>query len=181
MIPNPPPPLPPPPARHRWHVPVRLEEVPQTGMHLEIVADAAVRAELAGLAGLWELPRLEAAIDVTRDGGGLRARGVVSATVGQTCVITLEPFEATVEEPFEVLFVPPTGALADADVAEDAEPLRDGVADLGAIAAEFLLLGIDRYPRAPGAVFTAPPDTAPGREASPFAALAKRTSGGETR
>ena len=29
--------------------------------------------------------------------------------------------------------------------------------DLGAVATEFLLLGIDPYPRKPGAVFEAPP------------------------
>ena len=169
-----------PPPRHRWHVPVRLDQVPQAGLHLEIIADAAVRAELTALAGLRELPRLEAAIEVTRDGAGLRARGVVSARVGQTCVITLEPLEAMVEEPFEVVFVP-AGAGAVADAAEDAEPLVDGTADLGAIAAEFLLLGIDRYPKAPGAVFAAPADTGAGEGTGPFAALAKRKSGGEAR
>jgi hypothetical protein len=171
----------PPLPRHRWHVPVRLEQVPQDGLHLEIVADAAICAELAALAGLRELPRLEAAIEVTRDGGGLRAKGMVSATVGQTCVITLEPLEAKVEEPFEVVFVPSSGAGAFAGADEDAELLLDGTADLGAIAAEFLLLGIDRYPKAPGAVFAAPAPTAAGEEASPFAALVKQKSGGEAR
>jgi hypothetical protein len=46
----------------------------------------------------------------------------------------------------------------------------DGVVDLGAIATEFLILGIDPYPRKPGAVFE-PPQSGDG-EASPFAALA---------
>jgi uncharacterized metal-binding protein YceD (DUF177 family) len=168
------------PPRHRWHVPVRLEEVPQAGLHIEIVADAVIRAELAALAGLRELPRLKAAIDVTREGDGLRVRGMMSATVGQTCVITLEPLEAVIDEPFDVVFVP-AGARALSDADEDAEPLLDGTADLGAIAAEFLLLGIDRYPKAPGAVFAAPAHDGADGETSPFAALAKRKSGSEAR
>ena len=35
------------------------------------------------------------------------------------------------------------------------EPLHDGAVDLGAVATEFLLLGIDPYPRKPDAVFEA--------------------------
>ena len=50
------------------------------------------------------------------------------------------------------------------------EAIRDGVIDLGAVATEFLLLGLDPYPRKPGAVFDAPPAGDP--KSHPFAALA---------
>lgn len=163
--------------RLRWHVPVRPEEVPETGRHLDIVADPEIRASLAALAGLRELPRLEAAIDVARNGSGLRATGRVSATVGQTCVITLEPVQASVDEPFDVLFLPAGSAAASADAAEEAERLVDGAADLGALATEFLLLGIDPYPKAPGAVFAAPAD--PGAANGPFSVLARLKPKGE--
>jgi uncharacterized metal-binding protein YceD (DUF177 family) len=168
--------------QHRWHVPVRLEDVPEEGLHLDLMADAETRSRLAEFAGLRELPRLEASVDLMRQGAGLRADGRVSATVGQTCVVTLEPMESMLSEPFEVGFVPdlgvagaPAAEVADSD---DIEFLRDGVADIGAVAAEFFLLGIDRYPRKPGAEFNAPPnaDTSPG----PFAVLAKFKSGGRT-
>src|SRR5438445_407649 len=56
-----------------WHVPVRLEDVPETGLHFDLVADDHVRAGLAALAGVPDMPRLEAAIDVARYGNGLRA------------------------------------------------------------------------------------------------------------
>ena len=55
------------------------------------------------------------------------------------------------------------------------EALRDGVIDLGAVATEFLLLGIDPYPRKPGAVFDAPPAGDPASH--PFAALAALKKG----
>ena len=57
----------------------------------------------------------------------------------------------------------------------DPEPLIGGVVDLGALAIEFLILGLDPYPRKPGAVFEPPQDHKP--EAGPFAALAKLAKG----
>src|SRR5260370_441350 len=159
-----------------WHVPVRLEDVPETGLHFDLVADEHVRAGLAVLAGVPDMPRLEAAIDVARYRNGLRATGRVSATVGQTCVVTLEPMENRVDEAIDVIFAPPsTGDLAHQNAAFEAdeppEVLADGTADLGAIAAEFLLLGIDPYPPNPGAEFA--PPAAEGAATTPFAALAK--------
>ena len=68
------------------------------------------------------------------------------------------------------------------DVAEaerSAGGAHDGAVDLGAVATEFLLLGIDPYPRKPGAVFERPAAGRPGGH--PFAALAalKKDSGAE--
>jgi uncharacterized metal-binding protein YceD (DUF177 family) len=162
----------------RWHVPVRLDDVPESGQRLDVVADPQLREAIAAMAGLRELPRLEATVDITRSGSGLRATGNVSATVGQICVITLEPMTSEVEEAFEVVFAPaPAPGVAapaggPAGVADEpAEPIIDGVADLGGVLTEFLLLGIDSYPRKPGAVFTRPGDADAGP--GPFAALAK--------
>src|SRR5579871_6625077 len=158
-----------------WRVPVRVEDVPETGLHFDLVADEHVRSHLAAVAGVLSVPRLEAAIDVARHGNGLRATGRVSATVAQTCVVTLEPMENQVDEPIDVIFAPPSaqdssdGAPLEAE--DPPEVLSNGTADLGAIAAEFLLLGIDPYPRKPGVEFSPPADEGTG--ASPFAALAK--------
>jgi uncharacterized metal-binding protein YceD (DUF177 family) len=168
-----------------WHVPVRLEDVPDTGLHLDLVADEHVRAGVAALAGLVDMPRLEAVLDVVRHGSGLRATGRVTATVEQTCVVTLEPVENEVDEPIDVIFAPADAAEpAAADVGEDAlddtelpEVLSNGTADIGAVATEFLLLGIDPYPRKPGATFQAPSGQNGAEVISPFAALAKLKPG----
>ena len=122
------------------------------------------------------MPRLEAAIDLARHGDGMRATGRVYATVGQTCVVSLEAMENLVDEPIDVIFAPsPAGDVADENEAFDAdeppEALVDGSADLGAIAAELLLLGIDPYPRKPGAAFAPPVEESAGT--NPFAVLAK--------
>jgi len=169
-----------------WQVPVTIDDVAETGRHFALVADSDVRAGVARLAGLRDLPRLEANFDVTRHGAdGLHVSGRMSATVGQNCVVTLEPLVNEVEEDIDLVFAPPPPPVApksgEDDGGEEAserpqrswngpEPLLGGIVDLGALATEFLILGLDPYPRKPGAVFEAPQDAKP--EPGPFAALA---------
>lgn len=163
-----------------WSAPLRLEDVPETGSHIDLHADEATRAALAAFAGLRSVPRAEASFDVTRQGpGGLRVVGEVRATVGQVCVVTLEPMESEIVEAIDVVFKPaePSHEIAaGAEPAEELpEPLIDGVANLGALATEFLVLGIDPYPRKPGAVFSPPASPSPAD--GPFAALAQLKRG----
>jgi uncharacterized metal-binding protein YceD (DUF177 family) len=171
-----------------WSFPVAVEDIPETGLHIEIDAPEAVRSELAALAGLRALSRLSAVFDVARRGAGVRVTGQVNAHVGQTCVVTLEPIENDLMESIDLRFAPhlteaiqPRSDTADlhADGEEPPEPLSDGKVDLGAIATEFLLLGIDPYPRKAGAEFS--PVKSVDSATKPFAALEalkKRLSGG---
>jgi uncharacterized metal-binding protein YceD (DUF177 family) len=170
-----------------WHVPVALEDIPETGEHFDLEADANVRAAVAKAAGLRDVPRLKASFDVSRRGAdGLHVAGSVSATVGQTCVVTLDPVENEIEETINLAFIPrqvqhQVAETSDDDRAEepeprdvkwnDPEPLIGGAIDLGALATEFLILGLDPYPRKPGAVFQPPHDDKP--DPGPFAGLAK--------
>ena len=172
-----------------WRVPVAAEEIPDVGQRFDLVADEPVRTAVAKVAGLRDLPRFEAHFDVTRRGaGGLHLMGKISATVGQTCVVTLEPLDNEVEETVDLLFEPSLPVSETDGRAEprprdvkldDPEPLVGGVVDLGALATEFLILGLDPYPRKPGAIFEAPqegrPDDGP---FAPLAHLAKRSDGG---
>ena len=164
-----------------WQVPVAVEDVAETGARFDLVANAQVRAAVARMASLRDLPRLEANFDVTRRGAGLHVAGRVSATVGQLCIFTLEPLVNEVEEAIDLLFMPqPTAEREDGEVgtrgesADETEPLIGGLVDLGALAIEFLILGLDPYPRKPAAVFQ-PPEAKPYE--SPFAALASLRKG----
>jgi hypothetical protein len=145
-------------------VPVAAEEIPDTGQRFDLVADGPVRAAVAKVAGLRDLPRFEAHFDVARRGaGGLHVTGKISATVGQTCVITLEPLANEIEETVDLLYEPSSPLTETEDQAEPRQ--RD--------------VEVDPYPRNPGAIFEAPPEGKP--DGGPFAALAplaKREDGG---
>jgi len=171
-----------------WSVPVAVEDIPDAGLHMGIEAPAEVREAVAALAGLRDLPRLSAVFDLTRQGASVHVVGAVRGTVGQTCVVTLEPIHNEVDERIDLLFAPGVAAKAGdveiktADSAgEPPEILVDGRIDLGALAAEFLMLGIDPYPRKAGVAFAAPKADEGGER--PFAALAalkKRMGTGPT-
>jgi hypothetical protein len=168
-------------ASPHWSAPLAVGDVPEAGRHVVLTPDASVRAAIAQVAGVTAVPELSASFDVTLRGrDGLHVVGRVAARVEQLCVVTLEPIESRVEEPIDLVFLPAQAAaqveLRDVEeielaVEDPPEVLEGGIVDLGAIATEFLLLGIDPYPRKPGAVFEAP-HTGPDDEESPFAALA---------
>ena len=150
-------------AKSPWSLPVVVEDIPETGLHIEVEAPVEVRPQLAELAGLRSLPRISGTFDLVREGTGVRVAGRVNARVGQTCVVTLEPIESDLDEPVDLVFAPaaasdtPNHGSADGKASDKdpPEPLLDGQVDLGAVATEFLLLGIDPYPRKAGVQFGA--------------------------
>lgn len=163
-----------------WSVPVRIEDIAETGKHFEMAADQPVRSAVAAAAFVPGISRLEATFDVEKSGSdGLRVTGTVRGTVEQVCSITLEPMTSEVSETVDLTFRPAAQTQAarrssrhGADMADDeSEVLVDGRIDLGAIATEFLILGIDPYPRKQGAVFAGPPPA--GEKSSPFEVLAR--------
>jgi hypothetical protein len=174
-----------------WRVPVAVDDIPETGLHVELEAPEAVRAALAPIAGLRALPELKASFDLARRGRGVHVGGKVEARVGQTCVVTLEAIENQVAEDVDLLFSPDVSPASEADdkkphtvghVTDDEEPpepLVGGIVDLGAVATEFLMLGIDPYPRKAGAEFTSPAPADEGEH--PFAALAALKKPGPSR
>lgn len=181
----------PPEAEKPWSVPVQVSEIPATGRRVELKADAATRDAVAPVLGVVALPRLEAHFDLTPlPNDAVRVTGSVSASVEQNCIVTLDPVSNPIEEMIDLVFAPPAAlaspqaiaALGRTDEDNPPEVLQNGMVDLGAVAIEFLTLGIDPYPRKPGVSFEAPRDEgAP--TAHPFAALAalKKDSGPKQR
>jgi uncharacterized metal-binding protein YceD (DUF177 family) len=163
-----------------WSVPVVVHSVPEAGRHFELSADAATRAAVALALGLRELPRLRARFDLSRHGrDGVSVTGEVRATVGQECVVTLEPVESELNEVVDLKFMPVVESSSKVASEDAPEPLIGGMIDLGKIATEFLAVGIDPYPRKPGATFDAP--VIGDDSEHPFAALAalKKEPGGD--
>ena len=90
--------------------------------------------------------------------------------------MSLETFPVEIEEEVDVKFAPvvedrPARAELDVTMEEldEPDPLIDGMVDLGALAAEFMGLALDPYPRKPGVEFESTLEDDP--QPSPFDAL----------
>lgn len=165
-----------------WISRATVAQIPETGLHRDIEADESVRMALAKIAGVRDVAYARASFDLTPERDErVHVRGRVSARVGQTCVVSLDPIENDVVEDIDLVFVPESRIrefvvpINDEDgvggeVPEAPEPIVNGVIDLGRLATDVLFLGIDPYPRKPDAVF-APPASAMDPEDHPFAAL----------
>lgn len=180
-------------AKPPFSRPLRVDDVPESGLDLKIVANEAERDRLVKADGLVDLAQLEADLHIVRRGkSGLRVTGEVRARVTQTCVVSLEPFETQTREAIDLAFVPQAEseeayaraaaelaaahdkAMALAEQPDPPDPIIDGKIDLGAICAEFFVLGLDPYPRKPGVLFVEPaPATEEDTPGSPFEMLQK--------
>jgi uncharacterized metal-binding protein YceD (DUF177 family) len=166
--------------------PVGVARLPQRGMPVKLVANIQECAALARDHHLVEVKSFTADLLVAkwrRD--GVKVTGTVTAEIVQTCSITLEPLDARVESEVDAVFVPVQSKLAriqadangeiilDADGPDAPETFSGDVLDVGLVAEEFFELGIDPYPRKPGAELLpiAEVELEPAK-VSPFAKLA---------
>ena len=159
-----------------------VAQIPDTGLNRDIDTNPSQRKALAELGGLREVMSANASLDLAllRE-GRVHVTGRVRARIGQTCVVSLDPIENEIDEAIDLVFAPPEQIPALADLVEDAaesdaeipdppEPIVGGIIDLGRLATDALLLGIDPYPRKPDVVFE-PPVVPDDPEDHPFAAL----------
>jgi uncharacterized metal-binding protein YceD (DUF177 family) len=144
-----------------------------------LVPSAEVRGRIAAWAGLDALDSLKADIRVVRAGEDFYTyEGRLTADVTQSCVVSLEPVPSHIEREFSRRYQvirrrrgqpePEEGVIGEGE--NEVEVVTHPVVDLAAPLLEELSLAIDPYPRAPGAVFSAPPEEEPPQE-SPFAVL----------
>ena len=155
-----------------------VETVPDSGLEMSICASEDERIALAAQCGLAAVQSFVAAFHVRKQGPGrFKVSGLLQARVIQTCVVSLEPFETEIHSDIGVDFAPSAGPLG-ASLSQDdpPDPIINGQIDLGALAAEFLVLNLDLYPRKPGAVFAeAEAGAEPSGKNSPFAVLQRRS------
>lgn len=154
-----------------------MNEVPQTGPQLEfsrpIEAESLIHGEsnksytasqkereaLARRFSLEKLNTCSAILNIRRTGSGrrlkVRVNGQLSAEIVQICVVSLDPFASKIEAEFETFFDCRSDAdidQVDLDVIEEdpAEPIVEGIIDLGELIAQSLGLEFDLHPRKPG-------------------------------
>jgi uncharacterized metal-binding protein YceD (DUF177 family) len=165
---------------------VKVGHVSHNPIEVHIEADDR---ECKALAALWEVvsvDALSADLKLRRwKKDGVKVFGELRGRVTQSCVVTLEPVESDFAEEIDQIFVPEGSALArmpandegelivDPDGPDLPETFSGDAIDVGALVAELATMGLDPYPRKPGAAFsdriesTAAEDKRP----SPFAVL----------
>lgn len=162
--------------------PVKAVDVGPVGRLIHVKPSDSERAALAKEFDVVAIKTLTADVSLKRRGKLVIAEGRVKALVTYACIVSLEPFDDNVDQTFQVRLseeLPKADHVApEIDLTlESEEPpdlILDGTIDAGAIVAEFLSLGLDPFPRKPGAVFAAPEQTEP--EKGPFSKLSQLKS-----
>lgn len=154
---------------------VDVMNIPPRGQQVHVEATAEECEALAKDFGLPGIQGLSGDFKLISSAKGIHVTGLVKASVTQVCVVTLDPFDSIIEEEVEVDFAEPSGMPpeppTDINEYEPPDEIVNGQIDLGVLAAEFLALGLDPYPRKPGVDFNY---RDPGDEKeTPFAALGK--------
>lgn len=169
------------------------ESIPQGGLKTNRAATAEERVAIAAALDLVALERLVFDYAIKNTGSGVyRATGSLTVDVVQSCVVTLDPVPARIEETVNVEFRPedpprpPRAGKSKDDSADDGEPLdvdfasdvdiepiENGRMDVGRIVFESLAAALDPYPRKGDAAFDWTDSAASAPENNPFAALAK--------
>ena len=162
--------------------PYRIDQIPGAGLKLDLTASPEERAALARRFGLPSITTLTAHVRLKALAGGklFRLESQFQSDLTQTCVISLEPIPASVEDSFTVTYTQELreegGLEIDLYMDEDDPPdlIEEGVIDVGEAIAEHLALALDPFPRHPDAVFTTV-DEAPEepKKANPFQVLVK--------
>lgn len=130
---------------------VPLDRLGPVPARYRLVADEATRAAVAGRLGLLSLERLEADLDVSRQGMGARVEGVFTADVVQECVTSLAPVPGHIDGRVELRFETISDDGAEIELGADeleVLPVENGSVDLGEAVTETLAISLDPYPRA---------------------------------
>lgn len=134
--------------------PLIVDRVPRKGSHEVFAAEPKELQALAKRFDLVALHSLKARLlAVPWRGGGLKVTGSVEANLDRVSVVSLELFNATQKFEIERYFLP-SSATVD-PVLDDADPIIDGIVDLGELVSEGLGLELDPYPRQAGEEFVA--------------------------
>jgi hypothetical protein len=176
-----------------WSYIVSLDDLGREPKTYHFTADAQQRADLARRFGILSLEEASAVVTLSPAGGGtIHAMGTVRAQATQACVVTLVPVATQIDEEFEGWFGDADGGPVSftkakvereakkgpvevevLDESVDPEPIIGGKINIGELAAQYLSLGLEPYPRAPDAppVQSFGPDEQAAPRKSPFEAL----------
>jgi hypothetical protein len=159
------------------------QDIPERGLADERRASADELAAVARALDLLACKSLAAGFTImpTLD-GRYHLAGKLRADITQPCVVTLDPVDSVIDEPFDVTFWPeeqmlaPPGGALDIDEEPDPEPIVAGQIAVGRVVFEHLAATIDPFPRMPDATLDRSSATGAAGASStsdnPFAVLA---------
>lgn len=177
-----------------WSLPVKAEDVPQSGKKMDISPDADRRKALAKQLEILELKDLKATLNLSRERAHiLHIKGQLEAKIKQACVITLEPVETVLKDEFEAWYADENQAISFKkaqyeaqskkelmdipmlDESEDPEPMINGAVDVADLVTQYLSLAIPPYPTKEGITYSVqveePKEAKNPMKLNPFAAL----------
>lgn len=172
-----------------WPHRIEAASIGDAPVHVRFTATPEQRRDLARRLRIESIEEVQAEAVLVREKGGgrIHVTGRVQADISQPCVSTLESIRSRIDERFDAWFsdqslvvnlskvrrergTVDTGAAAQVmSEQDDPEPVEDGWIDVGELAAQYLSLAIDPYPRSENAPNLA--EVAPTPVANPFAAL----------
>lgn len=124
---------------------------------IEIEADAAERARLAGRFGIAAIDSLTASVSLEPEKHVVKASGELRARIVQTCAVSGDDFPVSISEPIALRFVPATAPHKPGEEieleAEDLDEIEyEGTSfDIGEAVAQTLALAIDPFAEGPNA------------------------------
>ena len=155
--------------KSEWSHLVAVDELDDGAKTFQFDADEQQRSDLARRLGIVSVEDASASVTLQPVGGGvIHAIGHVRADLTQSCVVTLGPVKAHIDEEFEGWFGDRSSAVSFSkarsereakkghveteliDESVDPEPIIGGRVDIGELATQYLSLAIDPYPRAEG-------------------------------
>jgi hypothetical protein len=155
------------PLTPEWSLKVDVAQLGGEAVRIALTSTPEQRKDLARRMKVNALEALEGEVLIQRRPGShiIHVKGQVKANVSQSCVVTLEPILTPIDEKIEAWYSDEDriislsrarreqqGMRADAELEiageeEDPEPVIDGAIDVGELAAQYLSLAIDPYPR----------------------------------
>ncbi len=141
-----------------------VARLPHKGLPIIQEADEKQKQALATDHGLLSVENYRTELLVTPwKRHGVKVSGRVEADITQSCIVTLEPVTAHIDEVVDGLFLPEDSKLGrlgfegggeiqlDAEGPDSPETFSGDTVDVGALAEQFFALAIDPYPRKQGA------------------------------
>lgn len=155
------------PLRPEWSHRIEAEQIGPRPHKLTVTATPQESKDLARRLRVQAIENLIATVTLQREPGStvIHVEGQVTAQITQNCITTGQPVAETVIEPFESWYADPAQAVPFTKARreklnrgeremeilperDDPDLVTDGFIDVAELAAQYLSLGINPYPRA---------------------------------